>query len=189
MLHSPAFMDPVASVRGIDLVLVAGVQGSGKTTLTKDLFRDRVRVNLDEIRFFYKRMTTGGEWGNHDWRPAIEPLFRKIEEDCLRFNLAQGQPVVVDNTNTSRRSRAHYVGIARSLGRSVGLLFLDLPLDTCLVRNRGRSVRVPEPVVEEFFTSRELPAGDEGFDVLRIVSADEMLALRAAPPPEIRATP
>lgn len=182
-------MDPVASVRAIDLVLVAGVQGSGKTTLTKELFRDRVRVNLDEIRFFYKRMTTGGEWSNHDWRPAIEPLFRKIEEDCLRFNLEQGHPVVVDNTNISRRSRAHYVSIARSLGRTVGLLFLDLPLETCMVRNRGRSVRVPEPVVEEFFTTRELPAEDEGFDVLRIVGPEDLHALRAAPPPEIRANP
>jgi predicted kinase len=182
-------MDPVQSVRGLDLVLVAGVQGSGKTTITKELFRDRVRVNLDEIRFFYKRMTTGGEWTNHDWRPAIEPLFRKIEDDCLRFNLTAGTPVVVDNTNLSRKSRAHYTGIARSLGRSIGLIFLDVPLETCLSRNRGRAMRVPEPVVEEFYTSRELPGEDEGFDVLRIVSPDELLALPVPRPPELRAAP
>jgi predicted kinase len=176
--------DSVDSVRDLDLVLVAGVQGSGKTTLTTQLFRDRIRINLDEIRFFYKRMTTGTDWRNDDWRPAIEPLFRKIEEDCLRFNLQAGQRVVVDNTNISRRSRAHYCAIAKTLGKSVGLLFLDLPLETCKTRNAGRPVKVPEPVLEEFFTIRELPTLDEGFDVLRMVGPDELVALRTPPPGE-----
>jgi len=162
------------SVRALDLVLVAGVQGSGKTTLTTDLFRDRVRVNLDEIRFFYKRMTTGHEWRNDDWRPAVEPLFRKIEEDVLRFNLQAGQRTVVDNTNISKRSRAHYLSIAKSLGKTVGLIYLDLPLDTCLTRNRGRRVIVPEPVISEFFQMRELPDADEGFDRLHVVSGDAL---------------
>ena len=162
--------DPVECVRELDLVLVAGVQGSGKTTLTVDRFRDRVRVNLDEIRFFYKRMTTGSEWRNDDWRPAMEPLFRTIEDELLRFNLSQGNRVVVDNTNVSRRSRAHYYRLAREMGKSVGLLYLDLPLETCIDRNRDRRVKVPEPVIQEFFEMRELPAPDEGFDVLRIVA-------------------
>lgn len=191
MLPWPALKitDSVDSVRDLDLVLVAGVQGSGKTTLTTQLFRDRVRINLDEIRFFYKRMTTGTEWRNDDWRPAIEPLFRKIEEDCLRFNLQSGQRVVVDNTNISRRSRAHYCSIAKTLGKTVGLLFLDLPLETCLTRNRGRPVKVPEPVLEEFFTVRELPSADEGFDVLRMVGPDELITLRTPAGEGPRAAP
>ena len=161
----------VDSVRELDLVLVAGVQGSGKTTITTGLFRDRVRVNLDEIRFFYKRMTTGGVWTSDDWRPAIEPLFRKIEDDVLRFNLQSGQRVVVDNTNISRKSRAHYLALAKALGKSIGLIFLDLPLDTCLTRNRSRSAFVPEPVIAEFFQMREMPDADEGFDRLHVVDA------------------
>lgn len=170
--------DPVESVSELDLVLVAGVQGSGKTTLTLDRFRERVRVNLDEIRFFYKRMTTGCAWCNDDWRPAIEPLFRQIEDDCLRFNLQAGHPVVVDNTNISRKSRAHYLALARALNKSIGLIFLDLPLDTCLTRNRSRSAHVPEPVISEFFQKRELPGADEGFDLLHVVGPDALCALR-----------
>ena len=168
-------MDPrnelLNSVRDLDLVLVAGVQGSGKTTLTTAEFRDRVRVNLDEIRFFYKRMTTGQTWKSDDWRPAMEPLFRKIEDEVLRFNLHAGNRVVVDNTNISRRSRAHYLALGKTLGKSVGLIFLDLPLDTCLTRNRGRSAVVPEPVIAEFYQMREMPGDDEGFDRVHVMDA------------------
>lgn len=158
-------------VRHCDLVLVAGVQGSGKTTITLDRFRERVRVNLDEIRFFYKRMTTGTDWSNQDWHPAIEPLFVKIEEDLVRFNLSQGRPVVVDNTNITRRTRSHYQQIARSLGRSIGLIFIDMALDACIVQNRRRRRSVPDHVLHEFYVNRELPTADEGFDYLEIVHA------------------
>ena len=167
------------SVRDLDLVLVAGVQGSGKTTLTTGGFRDRVRVNLDEIRYSYKRMTTGREWRNDDYRPGLEPLFRQIEDDCLRFNLRAGNRLVVDNTNVSRKSRAHYLALARSMERSVGLIFLDLPLTTCLERNRGRTAHVPEPVIAEFYQNREMPSADEGFDRVHVVGPDLLAALRA----------
>lgn len=174
--------DPVESVRELDLVLVAGVQGSGKTTLTLGRFSDRVRINLDEIRYFYKRMTTGVDWRNDDYRPGTEPLFRSIEDDCLRFNLRAGNRIVVDNTNVSRRHRAHYLALARTMRKSIGLVYLDLPLDTCLSRNRARSAYVPEPVITEFFQMRELPTVDEGFDQLHLVGAEALTALRASTP-------
>lgn len=171
-------IDPLDAVRDVDLVLVAGVQGSGKTTLTRHGFTDRVRVNLDEIRNFYKRMTVGGEWRSDDWRPAMEPLYRQIEDDCLRFNLTAGHRVVCDNTNISRRNRAHYLSMARALKKTIGILFLDLPLDTCLDRNRHRSAFVPEPVIAEFFQMREMPSADEGFDAVHVIGADTLNALR-----------
>lgn len=157
------------SVRRVDLLLVAGVQGSGKTTVTLNQFRDRVRVNLDEIRRFYQRMTSGRDWSSDDWNPAIEPVFRKIEEDLLRYNLQAGHPLVVDNTSISRKSRAFYRTLTRELGKTIGIIFFDVPLETCLHRNQHRSARVPEPVLHEFWTNREMPAADEGFDVLHIV--------------------
>jgi predicted kinase len=170
-------MNPLESVRDIDLVLVGGVQGSGKTTLTLGELRDRVRINLDEIRTFYKRMTVGGEWRSDDWRPAFEPLYRKIEDECLRFNLQAGNRVVVDNTCITRKARAHYTALAKALDKTIGLIFLDLPLDDCLERNRNRKARVPEPVVHDFFRMREMPAADEGFDRLHVVAPRELVAL------------
>lgn len=171
-------IDPLDAVRDVDLVLVAGVQGSGKTTLTRAGFTDRVRVNLDEIRHFYKRMTVGGDWRSDDWRPAMEPLYRQIEDDCLRFNLTAGNRVVCDNTNITRKSRAHYLAMARALKKSIAILFLDQPLDTCLDRNRHRAAYVPEPVINEFFQMREMPSVDEGFDALHIVGLEALTALR-----------
>jgi predicted kinase len=174
--------DAIDAVRPLDLVLIAGVQGSGKTTFALEHFRQRIRVNLDEIRRFYRRMTAGAEWTSQDWNPGIEPLFRQIEEQVIRHNLGEGMHVVVDNTNISRRSRAHYLGLAHELGRTVGVIFLDLPLDVCLRHNGQRSARVPDPVLREFHSGREMPARDEGFDYLRVVGLDELGAPSAPPP-------
>lgn len=174
-------MDLVNETAALDLLLVAGVQGSGKTLLAQTVFSDRMRVNLDEIRFFYRQMTAGKPFTSSDWTPRLEPLFSEIEERIIRWNLCEGHRLVVDNTNVVRRTRSHYRRIARDLGKTAGVVFLDLPVEVCLLHNGSRRLVVPEAVVRAFHARREAPTPDEGFDYHRIVGLDQATTLVDAP--------
>jgi len=153
----------------VDLLLISGVQGTGKSTLATRHFRDRVRANLDDVRYFYRHMTSGQSWKPTDWRRDLEPLIVSLEERIIRFNLEQGNRMVVDNTNITRESRAHYARLCQELGRSIGIIFLDLPLDYCLTKNVSRPISVPDQIVKIFHSRRELPSFDEGFDFIRVI--------------------
>ncbi len=153
----------------VDLLLIGGLQGAGKSSLAIDWFPDRRRVNRDEIRCFHKQMTTQKPWRPQDWCQEVEPLITEIEMAVIRHELQSGRPVVVDNTHITTELRRPYIDLARSLGKSVGCLFLAPPVDLCLDRNRRRERCVPEDVVRAFQSSMTLPRSEEGLDFIQIL--------------------
>lgn len=179
-------MDVYSEIEDVDVLLVAGIQGSGKSTLTTARFKDRCRTNLDEVRYFHRRLTTGQAWRPTDWNREYEPLIVEIEEKILRFNLQKGARVVVDNTNCTRESRAHYVRIAKELGKSIGIIYLDPKLDLCLTRNEARPITVPENVIQAFHERKEIPEASEGFDRVLILETPVMPARVPPPAPVAR---
>ncbi len=54
--------------------------------------------------------------------------------------------------------------------RTIGVVFLDTPMATCLARNRQKADPVPERVIAELAAALELPDAGEGFDQLMIAS-------------------
>lgn len=166
----------------VDMLLIGGLQGSGKSSLATRAFKDRRRVNRDEIRAFHKRLTCGAEWSAGDWSRDLEPLVTTIEDALIRHELRAGRRLVIDNTLIHERLRAPYVALAREAGRSVGCLFLDVPLEICLARNRARVSPVPEAVVRDFHAARRMPVIAEGFDFVKVVADPAAIA-------EVLATP
>lgn len=152
-----------------DLILVAGVQGSGKTKYVLSKFCDQLRLNTDEIRYAHKRMTAHGKnWTQLDYNPELEEIFREYEQKLLRFHLRQGQKIVVDNTNVTCERRRSYIDIAKSLNKTIGIVFLNTPLHQCLAYNKKRDNAIPESIVKKFHKQIELPTLEEGFDYVII---------------------
>lgn len=80
----------------MELVLLVGIQASGKWSFYKKQFADtHVRINLDMLR------TRNRE--------------RIIFQACLQAK----QPMVVDNTNPTKKDRARYIIPAREAGFKV----------------------------------------------------------------------
>lgn len=154
----------------VDLLLVGGPQGAGKSSLATRWFRDRRRVNRDEIRAFHRRLTTGRDWRTGDWNQSIEPLITTIEMAVIRHELAAGNQVVVDNTLINEELRAPYIALAKELGKSIGCLFLALPLELCRTRNQARDLTVPDQVLLEFHQSMTPPSLAEGLDCVRVMN-------------------
>jgi predicted kinase len=139
------------SVRRV--VLAIGLPGSGKssyfarrgiTPLSSDLLRGLLFDDPTDQR-----------------RPDL--VFAALRY-LLVARLRAGRPVTyVDATNLTRRERRPFFQIAREYGCSVDALFFDVPLETCLARNRARERRVPEASLLRMARKLKPPAAAEGF--------------------------
>ena len=133
-----------------ELVVLTGVPGSGKSTLAKKKFPHHKRINLDTLKS------------------------RSLEILEISRALKNGEDVVIDNTNTTVKSRLRYLDIAKSLGIPVRSIYLKSPLEIALKRNNMRSgkERVPDFVVKLYFRRIEPPQIDEGFDSVVVIDME-----------------
>jgi len=81
--------------------------------------------------------------------------------------------VVVDNTNTTRKSREKYVQIAKLFGIPVRAIYINCPIDLALERNASRSGKehVPDKAIRFYNKILQTPSTNEGFD-----SVEELIA-------------
>jgi len=126
------------------LILLVGVPGSGKTTLAKKLTgRGFVCLNADSVR----EQLYGNAAEQGDPQKVFSILYKQMDEA-----MSQGSDIVIDNTNLNPKQRKPFLDRAERAGYTdVQLWLLDVPLDTCLERNRGRARIVPEDIVANMY--------------------------------------
>ncbi len=136
----------------MDVVLLIGIQASGKSTFFRERFFDtHVRLNLDMLRTRHRE--------------------RLLFDACLQAK----QSLVIDNTNASTAERAAYIGPARAAGfRVVGYYFRSVVAES-VPRNAARTgaARIPERGIMGTAARLEQPSLDEGFDELYYVRLED----------------
>jgi predicted kinase len=148
----------------MDLVVLSGLQGSGKST------------------FFQARFAATHAHVSRDLFPnARDPARRQRElvEEAARA----GRPVVVDNTNARREDRAALVALGRALGLRPVLYWFPPDVRASLARNAGRTGRARVPAVAVHATAKRLAAPDptEGFAAVFEVRATPDGAFEVTP--------
>lgn len=136
----------------MNAILLIGAQASGKSSFYHRQFSDtHVRINLDMLRT------------------------RRREMILVRACIEAKQPLVLDNTNTTRAERARYLPLLKEAGFSVTGYYFQSAIEACLQRNEQRPPpqRVPERGVRGTHARLELPALEEGFDALHYVRMDD----------------
>ena len=138
----------------MELVILIGIQASGKSSFFKHRFADsHVRLNLDMLRTRHRESV----------------LF----EACL----AAKANMVVDNTNPTAQDRARYIEPAKAARfRVVGYWFAT-STDEALARNAKRTgtARIPDVGVRATAARFEAPELNEGFDELhRVTCLDDI---------------
>ena len=164
----------ISSFQSLDVVLICGLQGAGKSHFARSYFNTnkRKRINRKEIRRLLYEMTNFGEpWKEDFFNEHDEILVNHVERKIFEHLLQNRYPVLVDNTNVTAEARASYVSAAKRLGKSVGVIFLDLPLKVCLERNREREDRLSESIITNLYATLELPTKAEGFKELLVLKA------------------
>jgi predicted kinase len=157
----------------IDVLLVCGLPGSGKSHFAREYCRrgDRKRINRKEIRRHLFEMTSFGEqWHEELFNEDDEHLVKHVERKLIEHLLHKNEKVLIDNVSVTAESRKTYTAIADHFNRSIGVIFLNPPLQICLERNRNRPDQVPELAITNLYASINLPARKEGFRNIMIIS-------------------
>lgn len=132
-----------------ELVLLIGLQASGKTTFYRSRFADtHVHVSKDRLR------------NNRN------PQRRQCA--LIREALAAGRDVVADNTNSTPEQRAPLIAIGREFGARIVGYALETSVADSLRRNSLRAGKERIPDVAIHVTARRFtpPRLEEGFDAL-----------------------
>lgn len=133
----------------MELVLFAGLQGSGKSTLYATRFATtHALVSKDRMRN----------------NPNPERRQRRLIEE----HLSAGRSVVVDNTNPTPEVRAPLIELGRRFGARIVGFHVESTVEESRARNAKREGRARVPDVAIFATAKKLvaPKLEEGFDEL-----------------------
>jgi len=129
----------------MEAVIFCGIQGSGKSTFYKShFFKTHVRISLDLLKT------------------------RLRENIFLQTCFASQQPLVVDNTNASKKERHKYIAKAKAYRFAVKGYYFKTNVADALARNAKRTGKENIPVAGIITTYKklEVPTCEEGFDKL-----------------------
>lgn len=149
------------------LFLMCGLPCSGKTTLAKDIERERGALRLTPDEWMESLFGTGYDEAK---RAAVEAMQWEIAARVLRLGL----DVVLDWGFWSHKERDDYRARARALGAEVVVRFLDVPIDELWTRIALRNTDLPpatfhidEADLKLWSDSFEPPTADELEEQLR----------------------
>ncbi|WP_323847078.1 ATP-binding protein [Microbulbifer magnicolonia] len=133
-------------------IIFIGLQASGKSTFyLEHFYKTHIRLNLDMLKTRHRE--------------------KILFDACLESK----QPVVIDNTNPTRKDRQKYVAGFKNHRFEVVGYYFAASLEDCLESNSRRQGRdrVPEAGIRATCRKLELPALAEGFDQLYRVTLKE----------------
>lgn len=130
-----------------EAIIFIGLQGAGKTThFTAHFSATHVHISRD----------------------IQKTAEAALVAECIRAQ----KSFVIDDTNTTRASRAGFIRDARAAGYRVIACFFDTPVRTAIGRNHHRKDKKPIPVPAILRASKQLekPLIEEGFDEVVTIS-------------------
>lgn len=152
------------------IIVLVGIPGSGKSTIARYIaanIPECVIVESDAIRFSLWNKPTHS---THENAMVFDIVKQRIN-DCLD----KGKVALVDATSVSKRTRKDYLHIAKKRGVRVDAVFVDISLDTCLGRNKGRGKRtVPEYAIRAAYDRLNPPTTEEGFAAVHVIKESKI---------------
>lgn len=144
------------------LILLVGVPGSGKTTYAKDYMEHNsnvVHLSSDGIRAeIYGDESTQGN-------PA--EVFGLMQKRAIEA-LNNGQSVIYDATNVTRKDRAGIIGVCPKFAR-IEAHIIWAPIEVCIERDAARDRTVGTAVIDKMLKRFQAPFYDEGITEIKII--------------------
>jgi len=122
------------------LFLMCGLPGSGKTTLARQLERDRDALRLTPDEWIERLSGTDLTLPTLDWwRDPVETVQWMVAERALSL----GVNVILDFGFWTRSEREEFRSRATALGARTEVLFLDVPRPVLSARLAARNADLP----------------------------------------------
>lgn len=144
------------------LYMLIGLPASGKSTYAKTL--DGTIFSSDALR----AELWGDEATQGDNQVLFTELHRRIK-DCLR----SGQNAIYDACNINYKKRMAFLKELTHIDCEKICIFIAVPYEECIKRNKERDRVVPEYVIERMYKNFTAPYWYEGWDVIRIINEFE----------------
>lgn len=147
------------------LYVLCGAPGSGKSYFAKN-FLTGTYISRDEVRF--------------EMVQPNEPYFSKEKQVYKEFVKRVNQALekgdcIADATHLTQGSRRKLLNNINPLNiKSIEIIVMDTPLETCLKRNSLRKGRcsIPDEQIIKMHKSFQFPSKDEGFNNIQIIKGD-----------------
>ena len=140
-----------------ELIILQGIQGSGKTTWAKNWVKEdpkhRVRFNQDDIRNMF------GVY----WVPSREPLVKAMHNSFLNEATLEGYDIVLDNMNLNQKTLDEIKEIVEEFNKWISLspvdlhydikyqTFFDTPLEECIARDSKKENPIGENIIRNTY--------------------------------------
>jgi putative nucleotidyltransferase with HDIG domain len=141
-----------------NITVLIGLPRSGKSTYVKDHFSTDVVISRDDLVMEYAR---DGETYSEVWNRLIDENQKNIDKELQkRYNKAvkAGVDLVIDMTNTSKKSRKKWLANARGYHKKA--IVFGTGIDTCDSRN-SKDKNIPREVLESMAKRFVVPLYDE----------------------------
>jgi len=144
------------------IILAIGIPGCGKSTW----FRNQ---GITPLATDHLRRLLADDEDEQGFQDQVFRTLRSLIETRLEI---QRPATYVDATNLVIESRAPFFDIANRTNTLMEAVFFDVPLETCLERNRARQRQVPEHIIQEMAAALQPPTFKEGFHRIITINAN-----------------
>jgi predicted kinase len=128
------------------VVIMSGIQGSGKSFTINKLYGNLPIVGFDETRFDME-IDYGKDEGS---------VIRNTKEQC-KVLMREQKDFVFNATNTIKDIRGKWIRLFRDYGYKVIIHYIERPLQVTLKANRDRANIIPEFTICEKFLHLDVP--------------------------------
>ncbi|MEG4345538.1 AAA family ATPase [Microcoleus sp. A003_D6] len=142
-----------------EVILMSGLPASGKDYWIRENLPDLPVISLDALR---KEMNV----------PPDETPGNVIMEakNRAREYMRLGRSFIWNATNTTKPMRQQLINFFADYQAQIRIVYLEVPLDEVLQRNRSRTAPVPEAVIRKLAARLDIPDITEAHQVDRIVN-------------------
>lgn len=133
------------------MVIMIGLQASGKSTFCKTHLTKYKHISLDELKT------------------------RNKEKNAILSCIEKHEDFVIDNTNPSMVDRQKYFDMVKNNDYKIIGYYMRSVIAECIPRNEKRTgkAKIPNTAIASTSKKIELPSYDEGFDELYYVEIKE----------------
>lgn len=140
-----------------EVVLLAGIAGSGKDYYFKKNFPQHKLVSLDDMR-----RAMGVVYGDKVGSGRVIQKAKELAKEYLRSQT----PFVWNATNITLQMREQLIDLFATYQAKVRIVYLEVPYQQLLQQNRNRDYAIPGDAIEYMIQKLEVPKDWEAHEVV-----------------------